>query len=76
MIKWSELLRRACVGRLCVAGAVAEAAAAAVSPSLPPRSTQRHAFGGKHLQTANNPTFVLHLLSSWNNISVMLAMAN
>ena len=75
MIKWSELLRGAFVGRLCVAGAVA-AAAAAMAPSLPPRSTQRHAFGGKHLQTANNPTFVLHLLSSWNNISVMLAMAN
>ena len=74
MIKWSELLRGAFVGRLCVAGAGA-AAAAAVAPSLL-RSTQRHAFGGKHLQTANNPTFVLHLLSSWNNISVMLAMAN
>ena len=39
MIKWSELLRGAFVGRLCVAGAVA-AAAAAVAPSLPPRSTQ------------------------------------
>ena len=34
MIKWSELLRGAFVGRLCVAGAGAAAATAAVAPSL------------------------------------------